>query len=550
MATETTTQIIQENPQIEAYRLGLLESAKQFVDTNLANMPPPPISRPGYQVAGLTPLQQEAALLAREGLGAYEPFLQAAQALTERGQQLTEAGKAQVTKGSALAGKSAKQGIAAIEAANKAIGAGSAFAKKMGSKGIEAGLGATKQGMQFLQDAESLAARRRDDPYAYQGKAEGALGQAGEISQQAYQNALMGLGRATDFGGFGAQSGFGYLGGAGGQFDPNQTLAFMNPYEQRVIQQAMDDIRREGDIRQQGLRAQASNVGAFGGSRQAIAEQELARNVMEQQARTGGQLRMAGYQQAQQQAQLAFEQAKQRELARAQAAAGIGSQAASTELEAAKAGGALGLQTAGLSQAEAAQLAALGLQYGQLSQADIQQMIQMGQAGGALGQAYGSLGQAGGQIGNIMAQAGAQQAQAGAQIGQIGIGAGGQISQGGAQIGALGGQMGQLGTQQAALGQTLQAQQLRDVQTLEALGGRDQAVQQAILDAQRKSNEQLYQAPYEQYAFLSDIYKGTPSSQQVTQISASADPSTAQQIAGLGISGLSAAAGAKNLGIF
>jgi len=59
----------------------------------------------------------------------------------------------------------------------------------------------------------------------------------------------------------------------------------------------------------------------------------------------------------------------------------------------------------------------------------------------------------------------------------------------------------------------------------------------------------LYQMPYQQYSFLSDIYKGTPSSQQVTQISQTQDPSTFQQIAGLGIAGLSAASGAKAMNL-
>ena len=91
---------------------------------------------------------------------------------------------------------------------------------------------------------------------------------------------------------------------------------------------------------------------------------------------------------------------------------------------------------------------------------------------------------------------------------------------------------------------------LGDVKTIEALGARDQALQQAVLDAQRQSNLQLYQLPFQQYSFLSDIYKGTPSSQQITQMSQTQDPSTFQQIAGLGIAGLSAAGGAKAMGMF
>ena len=107
----------------------------------------------------------------------------------------------------------------------------------------------------------------------------------------------------------------------------------------------------------------------------------------------------------------------------------------------------------------------------------------------------------------------------------------------------------QLGLQQAGLGQLQQQLNLGDVKTLEALGARDQALQQQVLEAQRQSNLQLQQFPYQQFAFLSDVYKGTPSSQQVTQTTQTQDPSTFQQIAGLGIAGLSAAAGAKNLGL-
>lgn len=508
MATETTTQIIQENPEIEARRLALIDAVAQFTNTNLANMPPPPIMRPAYQVAGLSELQQEAAVRAREGLGAYKPYMKAGQ---------------------------------------KSLQSAEALTKSLGMQGLQSAYGATGAAEGYLSSAAKAAAAQRGAQERYQLEAAQGLRGASQAGYDAAQQAASGLKGASQFGRnvfgttrgdlsdaaqtgmLGVHQGYGYLGGAGGMFDPSQIAPFMNPYEQQVVQQAMADIRREGEIREQGLQAQAAASGAFGGSRQAVAEQELARNVMEEQARTGGQLRMAGYQQVAQQAQQAFEQERQRRLQQAQLASGIASTGAGMALEAAKATGQLGLQAAGLQQAGAGQagqlgmqaagleqagagqLGALGVQYGQLNQADINQMINLGQTQGALGQAYSGYGQAGAQ---------------------------------------LGAQLGQLGAQQGAMGQAAQQAALRDVQTLEALGGRDQALQQAILDAQRKTNEQLYMAPYEQYAFLSDIYKGTPSSQQGTQIRQSADPSTAQQIAGLGISGLSAAAGAKQMELF
>jgi hypothetical protein len=334
VAVETTKQIIQENPEIEAYRLGLLQSVQQFINENLGQMPPPPITPPAYQIAGLSPMQQQAAQLAQRGIGAYQPYLEA--------------------------------GLGAMRT-------GEEIARTTGLGGLQEGFGFTRGAAQGLR-------------------------------------------------------------GVSEQYQPSMAQSFMNPYEEQVVQQAMRDIAREGQIREQGLQAQAAASGAFGGSRQAVAEQELARNVLEQQARTGGQLRAAGYQQASQQAQL-----------------------------------------------------------------------------GQFGQGIGSLAQAGSQ---------------------------------------LGGQLSTLGLQQAGLGQLGQQLGLQDIKTLEAMGARDQALQQAVLDAQRQSNLQLYQLPYQQYSFLSDIYKGTPSSQQVTQISQQQDPSTFQQIAGLGIAGLSAAGGAKQLGMF
>ena len=73
---------------------------------------------------------------------------------------------------------------------------------------------------------------------------------------------------------------------------------FMNPYEQQVIDQTMADIARAGDIQRQGLGAKAVGAGAFGGSRQAIAESELGRNVLDRQARAAAQLRQGGFKDA------------------------------------------------------------------------------------------------------------------------------------------------------------------------------------------------------------------------------------------------------------
>ena len=103
------------------------------------------------------------------------------------------------------------------------------------------------------------------------------------------------------------QSGIGALAGTGAMYDPNSYQSFMNPYEDQVIDNTMADIRRQGDIAQQGVRAQAVGAGAFGGSRGQIAQSELDRNVMKQQADTAAQMRASGFQNAQQAAMNAFE---------------------------------------------------------------------------------------------------------------------------------------------------------------------------------------------------------------------------------------------------
>ena len=434
MATETTTQIIREDPAIEKYRLGLLDAVSKFINENLANMPPPPVSAPGYEVAGLTPLQQQAAQMAQMGIGMYSPYLQEAVKLGQKGAEGVET---------------------------------------FGFGGLGEGMGATREGQAMLAQAAARANLNRNVPFGYQQRAANYLTGASDMGRD-----VLNTGRDD-------------IQTALGEYSPaSRVQAFMNPYEDEVVQQTLQDIRREGDIREQGLQAQAAAAGAFGGSRQAVAEQELARNVLDQQAKAASQLRQAGFGQASQQAQQAFEAARQRQMAGAQL------------------GGQLGMQAAGLEQNVGQQMGQLGLGYGGLEQQNIAQMMGMAGQSGQFGQQLGQLAGLGGQLGQTLSG---------------------------------------MGTEQAGLGQLVQNMYGQDIKTLEAFGARDQALQQAIADAQRMSNMQLYQAPYQQYGFLSDIYKGIPGSQQAVTVSQGQDPSPFQQIAGLGIAGLSAASGAKSL---
>ena len=401
MATETVIQQVGETPEIEAYRIGLLKSAKELSDKG--------ITLPQSKVAGFSGLQQGAFNRASDyygtggqGIAGYQPLMDAGQAN--------------------LAG---------------------------------AGTG--------LTSSQALAGQRVGNVLN--------TGIAGAVNP-AIASSMLG----RDMGMASAQQGIRGLSGLSQQYDPSSYQSYMDPYENAVVQQAMSDIQRQGDIQKRGVDAQAVGAGAFGGSRQAIQQGEVNRNILDQQARTAGQLRSQGYQTAQQQAQTAFEAARAR-------------------------------------QAQQSQLT------GQLGQMGSQAGLQYGQQTGQLGLAGQELA---GNLGLNFGQQGIQGAQARAD----------------------------LGTRQAALGELDQNMLARDAELMYTLGGRQQAQQQAGLEAQRSNQmAQLYE-PYQRLGFLSDIYKGTPTTQQTVTQSASPSVSPFQQYLGLGIAGLSAGAGAAKAGLF
>lgn len=310
---EYSEQIVREAPDIEAYKLGLLQSAKGLADKQL--------TIPQQKIAAMSGMQQNALANAQAGVGSYKPF---------------------------------------IEQAGYTMGdAGSAY-------------GAGIAGLSGVADA----------------------------------------------------------------YDPTSYQAYMNPYEDAAVQQALADIQRSGTIQGQSLDDAAVTAGAFGGSRGALQQSELSRNVLGEQARTAAGMRQQGYESAAQRAQAAFEAQKARALS--------GSQM------------------------------------------------------------YGQLGQGIGQLGTNMAQ-----------------------------LGALGQQLGQ---QDASFGFDM--------------GKYQQAQQQAELEATRQNElTQMYE-PYQRLSYLSDIYKGAPSSQQSISAASTPSVSPAQSFLGLGIAGLSAASGANRAGLF
>ena len=110
--------------------------------------------------------------------------------------------------------------------------------------------------------------------------------------------------------------------------------------------------------------------------------------------------------------------------------------------------------------------------------------------------------------------------------------------------------LGTLALQQAGLGELLQQLGQKETQYLYDVGKAQQAQDQAVLEAERMSDLQSLYQPYQNLAFLSDIYKGAPSSQMSLTSTTAPQASPFQTYLGLGIGGLSAAAGAKEAGLF
>lgn len=407
MANEVTEQIVRESPDIEAYKLGLLQSAKQ-----LANAPP---NLPAYQVAGLQPDQLDALAAGRQGIGAYAPYIQAGTgALNTAGQTMGEA--ANILRGADTRGQ--------FSAAQQAMGMAGQPISNLSQYAQAAG-----------QGIGQLGAGSRDIDWAQR------------MAQMGTQG-----------------------------YNPYSYQAYMNPYTQAVIDQSLQEINRQGAMAQQNLQAQAVRSGAFGGSREGIQRAELERNLAQTRNQAIVNALSQGYSGAQQQAQQAFEQQQGRQLG-----------AANTI-------GQLGVQQAGL-----------GSQYANIAGQQANISAQQAQLQQALGQGIGSL----------AAQ-------------QYGIGQ--NMAQG---LGSLGAQLGSIGMQQAALGQAAQGLGQNDVNFQYNLGAIQQKQQQAELDALRASQMQQATQPYQNLAFLSDIYKGAPSTQMAITQQAQAAPSPFQQIAGL-----------------
>jgi hypothetical protein len=230
----TQEQIVREAPEVEARKLGLLDTAKALADQ--------PLTLPQQQVAGLTPEQLRAIQLGQTGIGAYQPYLasalqsqaaglgtlgQAAQAFTDIGQAPTmeqiqpymnpyqEAIQQEINRAYDIA----QQGQAA-----QAIGAGA--------------FGGGREGI-----AQAELERNRASALA-QAQAQAFLNAQQQLGQR-QQSSAAGLGAlAPQYGQFGAQQA--QLGGLGQQYGAQDinTLLGLGSLGQQQAQSQLDVARQ------------------------------------------------------------------------------------------------------------------------------------------------------------------------------------------------------------------------------------------------------------------------------------------------------------------
>jgi hypothetical protein len=486
MATDTTTQIVRESPEVEAYKLNLMKAST-------ALQPP---TLPGYQVAGMTPQQIAAMELGQQGIGAYSPYLQAGQAALTAG-TATTGEAADILRGADTRGQFA----AAQQSLNNAALPASQIGQLANVAG--AGLGYLSGGARDIDTAQQMAALYKNANLTSSQKmmTDAAKQMQAAATQPGFGNATTALNAAqkqamgaspSDFAqsnkllnqgltasnlaaqqaaqaaqqpGFGQaektlQSGIGALQGAAQMYDPNSVQGFMNPYQQQVIDESIKQINRQGAAANEAQRTQAIRAGAFGGGRDAVMQAEMQRNLADAKNAAITNTLSQGYGTAQQQAMQAFQQQQANQLAQGQ---GLNQAAGQTGALASQQGQ-LGLQAAQQQFQAAGYDANTAMQMAQLQQTQQQQGLAQSQAMQGIGALYGQqagqqagLQQAGAQYaGNVGQNIGAQEMQQ-AGLGQSAASLYGQL--GAQQAGLAGQQAGIAGQQANILGQQSSLQQ-------------------------------------------------------------------------------------------
>ena len=243
------------NPQIEslagqyAKSMGT-QATTPITDVQLQKMAP--------KVAAQTGLQQQATTLAGQGIGAYQPYVQAAGAdVTAAGQQL---GTAQTGLGAIGTQYADPARQAAVTAQGTLAGVGQyigAAGQQLGAAGTAGTLGAA--GTQL-------------------GTAQTAMGGVDPYIQQAAGLTGTGAGAATQAG---------------------SIASYMSPYQQQVIDTSLAEFDKQAQMRQQQISDAAVAMGGFGGGREGVMQAEYQTGSDRNRAALEAQLRQQGFSQAQ-----------------------------------------------------------------------------------------------------------------------------------------------------------------------------------------------------------------------------------------------------------
>ncbi len=283
---------------------------------------------------------------------------------------------------------------------------------------------------------------------------------------------------------------------------PGAAESYMSPYMQNVVDVQQREARRASDIAGQAQQAEAVGRGAFGGSRDALMRAERERNL----GRQLGDIQATGQQAAYNSAQQQFNAEQNARLQAQQANQQAGLTTGLQNLNAL-----LGVQQLGAGQNLQSQLAnqQYGLQAQQLAEQSRQFGAGQGLQAAGLGAQYG---QAANQLNEQARQYGAGLGLQGTQAALQGVGQLGQLGQ--TEFGQAKDVIGlqnQLGTQQQQLEQNKKNQEIQNYATQQ-------------------------QWAMQQLAAMNNMLRGLPLQASSTQ-SYQAAPSTASQIAGLGLTG-------------
>lgn len=514
MADTVTEQIVRESPQIEAYRLGLLDLAKQRAEV--------PVNIPQIQVAGLTADQQQAIQMGKAGIGDYQQFLDSS------GNYLNSAasglagvpGIAQSYINPALQNSQA-QGQQGVSAATGAAGQANSVA------GSAAGTANNLSG----QGIGSLSNYINPALNGAQGQATTGIANSNNFSNAA-SNAAASAGNAVGMASGAAGLGTNLAVSGAQAYDPNRVGSFMDPYQKLVTQEALKEIDRQGAIAGNNLDAQAVKAGAFGGARQGIQQTELGRNLQDIKSQRILQDLSNNFNQAQNASINTFQNDQSRLQQAGNTAINAGNLASGTALGASQLNANTNSGLASLAAQNGFNLANLtqsgGLQAGQLTSNAYNTAANTALQGGQLG-ANTAL-QAGQNVTNANMGLASLIGSTGLQAGQLAAGSALDASRG---IGSLALPSAQIGGLDQAYGQA-------DSSFLYNLGANQQKQTQAELDAARNTTLAQEYEPFQRISFASDIYAKTPSSQQTLSTASTPDASPLSQIIGAGIAGYGA----------